>query len=35
VKHFTRPVPSEVAQPCPKCRGDSLRAISRKPMPLA
>ena len=21
VKHFTRPVPSEVASPCPKCKG--------------
>jgi hypothetical protein len=21
VKHFTRPVPSEVASPCPKCGG--------------
>jgi predicted Zn-ribbon and HTH transcriptional regulator len=22
VKHFTRPVPSEVASPCPKCKSD-------------
>jgi len=25
VKHFTRPVPSDVAQPGPKCKGDSFR----------
>ena len=25
VKHFTRPVPSDVAQPCPKCKGDSFQ----------
>ena len=24
-KHFTRPVPSEVAQPCPKCKGNSFQ----------
>jgi|ERR1700730_6253668 len=24
VKHFTRPVPAEVAQPCPKCGGGSF-----------
>jgi hypothetical protein len=27
VKYFTRPVPAEVAQPCPKCRGDSFQAL--------
>ncbi|MBA3964064.1 MAG: hypothetical protein H0X40_19495 [Chthoniobacterales bacterium] len=21
IKHFTRPMPAEVAPPCPKCRG--------------
>jgi rubrerythrin len=25
VKHFTRPVPSDIAQPCPKCKGDSFQ----------
>ena len=24
VKHFTRPVPSDVAPPCPKCNADSF-----------
>jgi hypothetical protein len=27
VKHFTRPVPHEVAQPCPKCKGKSFEAL--------
>jgi len=27
VKHFTRPVPSEVAQPCPKCGGQAFQAL--------
>jgi hypothetical protein len=27
VKHFTRPVPSEVAPPCPKCRGEAFEAL--------
>ena len=36
VKHFTRPVPVEVASPCPKCRSESfhtanLMAVPRKP----
>jgi rubrerythrin len=22
IKHFTRPVPADVAKPCPKCRGE-------------
>jgi hypothetical protein len=26
VKRFTRPMPAEVAPPCPKCRGDSFVA---------
>src|SRR5437773_1589080 len=26
VKHFTRPVPAEVAAPCPKCGGESFQA---------
>jgi hypothetical protein len=26
VKHFTRPVPAEVAPPCPKCEGASFEA---------
>ena len=26
VKHFTRPVPAEVASPCPKCKGASFEA---------
>jgi hypothetical protein len=25
VKHFTRPVPIEVAAPCPKCKGRFFR----------
>ena len=25
VKHFTRPVPSEVASPCPKCKSDAFQ----------
>jgi predicted Zn-ribbon and HTH transcriptional regulator len=24
IKHFTRPVPVEVAVPCPKCRGETF-----------
>lgn len=24
VKHFTRPVPGDVARPCPKCGGQSF-----------
>jgi hypothetical protein len=27
VKHFTRPVPSDVACPCPKCRGEAFQAL--------
>jgi hypothetical protein len=27
VKHFTRPVPDEVAAPCPKCRGEVFQAL--------
>jgi rubrerythrin len=26
VKRFTRPMPAEVAPPCPKCRSDSFAA---------
>jgi hypothetical protein len=26
VKHFTRPVPAEVAPPCPKCNGKTFEA---------
>jgi hypothetical protein len=26
VKHFTRPVPAEVAPPCPKCKGAFFEA---------
>src|SRR6266851_9384145 len=26
VKHFTRPVPAEVAPPCPKCGSESFQA---------
>ncbi len=28
VKHFTRPMPAEVAPPCPKCGGKSFVAVS-------
>lgn len=28
VKHFTRPMPAEVAPPCPKCGGASFAAAS-------
>jgi hypothetical protein len=27
VKHFTRPVPREVARPCPKCGGEVFQAL--------
>ena len=29
VKHFTRPVPSEIAAPCPKCRNNSFGMLVR------
>jgi hypothetical protein len=29
VKHFTRPVPAEVAPPCPKCKGASFEACKQ------
>jgi hypothetical protein len=25
IKHFTRPVPSEVASPCPKCKNNTFQ----------
>ncbi|MFZ3375225.1 MAG: hypothetical protein WA183_06700 [Chthoniobacterales bacterium] len=27
VKHFTRPVTSDVARPCPKCGGEAFQAL--------
>lgn len=26
IKYFTRPVPAEIAPPCPKCKADSFEA---------
>ena len=28
IKHFTRPMPAEVAPPCPKCEGKHFVAIT-------
>ncbi len=28
IKHFTRPMPAEVAPPCPKCSGKKFVAVS-------
>ena len=28
IKHFTRPMPAEVAPPCPKCGGKKFVAVS-------
>ena len=28
IKHFTRPMPAEVAPPCPKCGGKTFVAVS-------
>ena len=28
IKHFTRPMPAEVAPPCPKCAGKKFTAIA-------
>ena len=27
IKHFTRPMPAEVAPPCPKCGGTNFTAV--------
>jgi rubrerythrin len=27
LKHFTRPMPAEVAPPCPKCKGASFQPM--------
>jgi len=27
IKHFTRPMPAEVAPPCPKCAGKKFTAV--------
>ena len=28
IKHFTRPMPAEVAPPCPKCGGKKFAAVT-------
>jgi rubrerythrin len=28
IKHFTRPMPAEVAPPCPKCAGKKFTAVT-------
>lgn len=28
IKHFTRPMPAEVAPPCPKCDGKKFEAMT-------